>query len=131
MNGDEAARTQLREMLLDDVPLPDEAVREAMFARTFAAEPGAGADLLPPDDLFDSDGFDPDVAADPGPSDAGGAVAFEDDSAFENEPGIGDDGAPPADDWSDLVADPGAAATADHDAPADAGIEPGDPSSGW
>lgn len=53
MSGDEVARRQLQERLLDDVELPSDVDREAMFERTFASPPGAGQDLLPPDGFFD------------------------------------------------------------------------------
>ncbi len=51
-------REELRELLFDSAP-PPEIDREALFARTFASEQGAGADLLPPDGLFDLPGDDP------------------------------------------------------------------------
>lgn len=54
MSADELVRTQLRELLLDGVALPPEVDTELMFETTFASEPDAGADLLPPDGLLDA-----------------------------------------------------------------------------
>lgn len=67
MSGDEVARRQLQEQLLDDVELPSDMDREAMFERTFASPPGAGSDLVPADGLFDPA---PDTPDDEGPEGA-------------------------------------------------------------
>lgn len=132
MSADEEARRQLQEMLLDDVePLP-EAVREAMFARTFASPPGAGQDLLPPDGLFDP-------APEDAPEEVSGDVTGGTDGAAADGTD-GDDGIEPAGDgvavdelagddpsrYGDPHAeDPAAGDEGDHDA------GPGDPAAGW
>ncbi|GAA4547659.1 hypothetical protein [Pseudonocardia xishanensis] len=54
MSSDEVARRQLQERLLDDVELPTDVDREAMFERTFASPPDAGQDLIPSDGFFDA-----------------------------------------------------------------------------
>lgn len=59
MTSEEAERVALRELLIDTVALPVGAVREAIFERTFAAGPQpAGADLVPPVELFSTAGLD-------------------------------------------------------------------------
>lgn len=134
MNADEETRLELRKLLLDDVALPSEAVREAMFERTFASEPGAGQDLLPPEGLFDPEPDDP-TGSGAGPA---------------GEPRA-DDGGPPAEHDADRASpDGGDAGTAGWPEPADPGADPaavdqhtpgsdgqgaappsGDPSSAW
>jgi hypothetical protein len=51
-------RDELRELLFDTAP-PPTVDTDAMFARTFAADGADGADLLPPDGLFDLPADDP------------------------------------------------------------------------
>lgn len=71
MTDDMASRDALREMLLDGVAPPE--ASEAMFERTFAATDDAGADLLPPDGLYDLDD-DPLAEDDTAPVDDTGFV---------------------------------------------------------
>jgi hypothetical protein len=82
-------REELRELLFDSAP-PPEIDREALFARTFASEPGAGADLLPPDGLFDLPGDDP---ADEALLDADGTPTDADDPGGTDD--LGDPGVEP------------------------------------
>lgn len=117
MIDDEAARERLRAMLLDGVAAPDPQVRETLFDATFAAEPGAGAELLPPDGLFDRDSAEDDLQLDPEP-----------DPVEEDVPG--DETAGPAE---DLVAGPvedaeqgGAGDGHDSGGVPDPGVAPGD-----
>lgn len=123
MSGDEMLRTQLRELLLDDVHLPPAEARELMFERTFASDPDAGADLLPPDGLLD-----------PPPDDLGDSLDgndFPDDGFPDGDVGeVGfdhghsvDDGSVGAD-WSHdghPEHDPGDPAAAGHDVSAEPG----------
>lgn len=150
MNGDEATRAQLRELLFDGVPLPSDAAREAMLQRTFAAEPGAGAELLPPAGLFDPA---PDGATDPADGSAhDGDAAFHDGNPADGDfgdrdvsdgdvgdgagdVGDGEFGDDPVDHPSDIAHpghDHGGTDAPGHDAPFDdaAGdpVEPGDQS---
>jgi hypothetical protein len=121
MSGDEGARRQLQERLLDDVGLPPDAVREAMFERTFASPPGAGQELLPPEgfadagpddpvddgfDLPDPDGNDPfadDGGPEPGEEVDAGPDAHPGDAVpdvdADPDPGDGSPGDHPAADW--------------------------------
>lgn len=58
---DESGRDELRQLLFDHIPAPDEAARQAMFDRTLSSDGAANDDLLPPDGLFDGrSGADPD-----------------------------------------------------------------------
>ncbi len=116
MNADDPARTELAELLLDDVQMPPDAARDAMFERTFAAEPGAGVELLPSAAVFDPAS---DHAADPGPGtsdeepedadseigDAEGGDAEGGDAdtgdADTGDADTGDADSGDADDWSD------------------------------
>jgi hypothetical protein len=126
VNGDEIVRAQLREQLLDQVPPPSDASREIMFARTFAAAPGAGAELLPPDDLFDphpdDDAVEPAVAPlEPAPSDGDG---HHGPAGFDGGPSGHDAAGHEPDDWYGHArhphdpgdpADPGHGLPFDHD----------------
>lgn len=121
MNGDETARTRLQELLLDDVAPPSELDRESMFERTFASEPGAGADLLTPDGLFDP-------AADPPPGMPDGGDLPGDDVTDDGYALLHDRDDDP-DGWPDLtsaasdpvVPDTGPDEDADPDGTLDAG----------
>lgn len=72
MSDDLVSRDALREMLFDG-ELPPPPPPEEMFDRTFGSDGDAGADLLPPDTLYDEPGHDPfdddvpvdDIAPDP------------------------------------------------------------------
>ena len=133
MTDDMASRDALRELLLDGVAPP--AASDAMFARTFAADGAGGADLLPPDGLFDEP-TDPDLD-DP---DLDDGATLDDPAVDDGVPLADDAGGPDLDpsalgvdhDWSD----PGAAEHPDT-GPADPGADPaldpghGDPSVGW
>lgn len=115
MSDEPASRDALRELLFDDVAPPPGS--EAMFAATFAATGSGGAELLPPDDLFD----------DPVPDDTDELPL--DDPAFD-DPGVDVAEVPddlPVDaelpvDWSDPTPDPAPEHTID---PAH------DPGTGW
>ena len=129
-------REELRELLFDSAP-PPEIDREALFARTFASEPGAGADLLPPDGLFDLPGDDPADEAlldadgtpadtDTGTGDPGDAGADPDtDAGTDLDPDVagGADGP-----WGDPTAEDDPAAGGD---PAGAPDVPFEPGAGW
>lgn len=116
MSDEPASRDALRELLFDDVAPPPGS--EAMFAATFAATGSGGAELLPPDDLFD----------DPVPDDGTDELPL-DDPAFD-DPGVDVAEVPddlPVDaelpvDWSDPTPDPAPEHTID---PAH------DPGTGW
>jgi hypothetical protein len=71
ITSDEVGRGELRELLFDHIPAPDEAARQAMFDRTLSSDGPANDDLLPPDGLFDGrSGADPDPEDDvPDPAD--------------------------------------------------------------
>ncbi len=131
-------REELRELLFDSAP-PPEIDREALFARTFASEQGAGADLLPPDGLFDLPGDDP---ADEALLDADGTPA---DADADDPGGTGDPGVEPDADtdagtdldpdvsgadgpWGDPGAEDDPAAGGD---PAGAPDVPFEPGAGW
>lgn len=104
----DGTREELRELLFDSAP-PPEIDREALFARTFASEPGAGADLLPPDGLFDLPGDDP---ADEALLDVDGTPADADD--LDSTDGLGGTGADPdADTDAGTDLDPDVAGGAD------------------
>ena len=144
MNDDEIVRAALRERLLDRVPLPSDASREVMFTRTLAAAPGSGAELLPPDDLFDPRPGDEqagDVAGDPavpveepderGEGGSDGSAVFDDGGPGGHDvaPHDGDlfgHGHPPHDPGDHP--DPGHTPAFDQDGPADGG---GSGGSGW
>lgn len=127
-------REELRELLFDSAP-PPEIDREALFARTFASEPGAGADLLPPDGLFDLPADDPadealldaDTDADPGdlgggPGDTGADPDTDAGTDLDPDVAAGADGP-----WGDPTAeDP-----ADGGDPAGAPDVPFEPGAGW
>ncbi len=83
MSADEVARRQLQERLLDDVELPSEAAREAMFERTFASPPDAGQDLLPPDGFFDPAADDLVHGVSEADGDSGADDPFTDDGVAE------------------------------------------------
>ena len=113
-------REELQALLFDSAP-PADVDGEALFARTFASDEGAGADLLPPDGLFDLPADDP---ADAGLDGAGldgagfdgpgldGAVSG-DDALLAGGVTAGDEGADPdpagdgpgEDPWGDPAAD--------------------------
>ncbi len=119
-------REELQALLFDSAP-PADVDGEALFARTFASEEGAGADLLPPDGLFDLPADDPafddaafdDPAFDPAPDGAGpGDGVFGDealpaegvtaaDGGTDTADGAGDDAGDSAGDdvWGDSAAD--------------------------
>lgn len=84
MNDELASRDALRELLFDDVAPPPGS--EAMFAATFAATGSAGAELLPPDDLFDDDRSDDAGSDGVGPDDGTDDLPL-DDPAFD-DPGV-------------------------------------------
>lgn len=108
MTSVEAERLALRELLIDGIGDPPGALTEALFQRTFAADPNlAGDDLLPPAGLFGPSTEDtsmPDDAAiwDDGPDhdhaidDVSGWAASDTsvDPATDIDPGTvdGDDG---------------------------------------
>jgi hypothetical protein len=85
-------REELQALLFDSAP-PADVDGEALFARTFASEEGAGADLLPPDGLFDLPADDPafddaafdDPAFDPAPDGAGPGDGVFGDEALSTE----------------------------------------------
>jgi hypothetical protein len=127
-------RDELRELLFDSAP-PAEVDREALFARTFAAEEGAGADLLPPDGLFDLPADDP---ADEG--------LLTDEALFTDEAALDDgfsadagssDGDSAADDagvdpdTTDVWGDPAAGDPAGDDPAGAAPDVPFEPGAGW
>lgn len=118
MTDEFVSRDALRELLFDDVAPPPGS--EAMFAATFAATGSEGAELLPPDDLFD----------DPVPDDGADDLPL-DDPAFD-DPGV-DPGVDTADAPDDLPVD--AEHTADWSDPTpDHTVDPthhGDPGTGW
>ncbi len=134
-------REELRELLFDSAP-PPEIDREALFARTFASEQGAGADLLPPDGLFDLPGDDP--ADEALLLDADGTPADADDpDGTGGTDGTGDPGVEPDTDagtdldpdvagadgpWGDPGAEDDPAAGGD---PAGAPDVPFEPGAGW
>lgn len=133
----DGTREELRELLFDSAP-PPEIDREALFARTFASDEGAGADLLPPDGLFDLPGDDP---ADEALLDADGTPADVDAPETGD---LGDTGADPDTDagtdldpdvaagadgpWGDPTAEDDPAAGGD---PAGAPDVPFEPGAGW
>ena len=124
-------REELRELLFDSAP-PPEIDREALFARTFASEPGAGADLLPPDGLFDLPADDP---ADEALLDADGTPA-DADPGFDAGPDPDTDAGTDPD--PDVAAgadgpwgDPTAEDPADGGDPAGAPDVPFEPGAGW
>ncbi|GAA3233891.1 hypothetical protein GCM10017691_29870 [Pseudonocardia petroleophila] len=138
---DDMSRDALHELLFDGVAPP--AGSDAMFAQTFAAEGSDGADLLPPDGLFDIPADD-DLDGDPIPGDPilddpalGGLADDPADPAFDadhtDDPALED----PA--LDDPALDHHAAPDADHDAaaadPALGGTDPAaghpDPGTGW
>ena len=105
-------RDELRELLFDTAP-PPAVDTEAMFQATFAADGPDGADLLPPDGLFDLPADDP---AD---------ELLADDPAFDDpalDDGLDETGDDTADDTAGLD-EPGAEAEPAWDAEGD----PGDP----
>jgi hypothetical protein len=113
MSGDEGARRQLQERLLDGVELPPDAVREAMFERTFASPPGAGQELLPPEGFADAG---PDEAVEDAFDlpDRDGDDAFDDGGPWE---AVGPEpDAHPGDAVPDVGADPGDGSPDDHSA---------------
>ena len=92
-------REELQALLFDSAP-PADVDGEALFARTFASEEGAGADLLPPDGLFDLPADDP---ADEGGFDA---VASDDlDGAEHGDEALLGDGVTAGDEGADTDAD--------------------------
>ena len=53
MTEDAIGRDELRQLLLDRIPVPDDATRQAMFDHTLGFDGPANDDLLPPAGLFD------------------------------------------------------------------------------
>lgn len=123
MTDELASRDALRELLFDDVAPPPGS--EAMFTATFAATGSEGADLLPPDHLFDY------PAPDPAPDDATDDPGVEDetiDGSLPDDPDA-DAGAP-----DDLPADDEHHADRSDPTPDPDPTDPGhhvDPGSGW
>ncbi|MHA6782788.1 hypothetical protein ACVGOW_17595 [Pseudonocardia saturnea] len=118
MTDELASRDALRELLFDDVAPPPGS--EAMFAATFAATGSEGAELLPPDDLFD-DPVPGDETDDPGVDD--GTLLDDPDPDTDVPDVLPVDAEHPAD-WSDPIPDP----APDHV------VDPthhGDPGTGW
>ncbi|MDN5932084.1 MAG: hypothetical protein L0I24_13635 [Pseudonocardia sp.] len=114
MSDELASRDALRELLFDDVAPPPGS--EAMFAATFAATGSEGAELLPPDDLFD----------DPVPDDGTDELPL-DDPAFD-DPGVDPDTA------EDLPVDSEHHHEYRSDPAADPTVDPthhDDPGTGW
>jgi hypothetical protein len=108
-------RDELRELLFDTAP-PPAVDTEAMFEATFAADGPDGAELLPPDGLFDLPADDP---AD---------ELLADDPAFDDpalDPGLDETADDSADEGGDTAGldEPGAEAEPAWDAEGD----PGDP----
>lgn len=129
MTDDMVSRDALRELLFDGVAPPTGT--DAMFDRTFAEQGPYGAELLPPDGLFDLPADDPadDPALDEG--------AFEDlpsdDAAFD-DPGLDVDGALGDEPGADHGAgDPehGGATEYGGDPHDGTGPDPLDPGTGW
>ncbi|HVL83790.1 MAG TPA: hypothetical protein VM367_05785 [Pseudonocardia sp.] len=133
MNADETDRTQLREMLLDDVALPSATVREMMFERTFASPPGAGQELLPPDGLFDlsPDEVTDDDLWDGDGGDRPGGVAGNDGTAVHDDPFAHDAGPAPDDQPGLTQPDPDPGEPAGHDQGDDGDTSSGDPITDW
>lgn len=107
MSGDDVARRLLQERLLDDVELPSDAVREAMFERTFASPPDAGQDLLTPEGFFDPVPDDPGADGFDGDGNAGAGAPFADDGGLEPGEQGGLELAPDSGDGSDHGRDHG------------------------
>ena len=122
MTDELASRDALRELLFDDVAPPPGS--EAMFAATFAATGSEGAELLPPDDLFD-DPVPDDGTDDPGIDD--GTLLDDPGADPDADTDVPDDLPVDAEhpaDWSDPTPDP----APDHV------VDPthhGDPGTGW
>jgi hypothetical protein len=90
-------REELQALLFDSAP-PADVDGEALFARTFASDEGAGADLLPPDGLFDLPADDPADAGfdEPGFDGAGSDGAGSGDGALlADGVSAGEEGADP------------------------------------
>ena len=129
MTDELASRDALRELLFDGVAPPPGS--EAMFAATFAATGSEGAELLPPDDLFD-DPVPDDGTDDPGVDDGTPDGALPDDPDDPDADADAPDDLPvdaehPAD-WSDPNSDPTQDPAPDHV------VDPthhGDPGTGW
>ncbi len=128
-------REELQALLFDSAP-PADVDGEALFARTFASDEGAGADLLPPGGLFDLPADDPtDTGLDGAGLDGAGAGAGDDgagdDTLLADGVSAGDEGADPDpagdgpgdDAWGDPAAD--------DDPAGDAPDVPFEPGAGW
>jgi len=130
-------REELQALLFDSAP-PADVDGEALFARTFASDEGAGADLLPPDGLFDLPADDPADAAGLDGTGFDGAgldgAAFGDDALLADGVSAGGEGAAPDtagddpgdDAWGHPADDP-----ADDDLAGDAPEVPFEPGAGW
>ena len=112
MTDELASRDALRELLFDGVDPPPGS--EAMFAATFAATGSEGAELLPPDDLFD-DPVPDDGTDDPGVDDGApdGSLPDDPDTDADAPDDLPVDAEHPAD-WSDPTPDPTPDPAPDH-----------------
>lgn len=95
-------REELRELLFDDLPPPPPDAQQEMFDRTFAGDGGDGAELLPPDHVFEPElaDADGDVPPDAGLDDVGGHGIDDPDGDY-TDPGA-DLGQDPGGDVHDL-----------------------------
>ena len=137
-------REELQALLFDSAP-PADVDGEALFARTFASEEGAGADLLPPDGLFDlpaddaafddaafDDAAFDDPAFDGTAPDGTGDGLFGDEALPAEGVTAGDEGADTADSAGDSAGDDAwGDPAADTDPAGELPEVPFEPGAGW